>query len=405
MNDVIDIACSLIRIPSVSGSDGEVAVQHHLADWMRGEGYDVDFWDVDLDAVMAHPRFPGVEVPRKEAWGLVGRWGGAEGPTLILNGHVDVVPPGAQWSSDPFEPLVDSGWLWGRGACDMKGGLACCLAAVQRLRKAGVKLRGSVLVQPVIGEEDGGLGTFATLLRGHRGDAAIVPEPTRLAVITACAGALCFRVHVTGRSAHASVREEGVSALEKWWPIGQAIQALEEARNERIPSLLAHCAVPYAINIGTVRAGEWPSSVPESLVAEGRFGVALGESLDDARATLEAAVRAACENDAWLRAHPARVEWFGGVFESAETPSDDPVARLVWDAHAAVTGGPPRLHGAPYGSDLRLLQRFGGVPTVLYGPGDVREAHIADERVQVSDLETATRVLEACIVRFCGVVP
>jgi len=265
-----------------------------------------------------------------------------------------------------------------------------------------VRLRGSVLVQPVVGEEDGGLGTFATLLRGHRGDAAIVPEPTSLAVVNACAGALCFRVHVTGRSAHASVRAEGVSALEKWVPIGEALQALEEARNRDVPPLLAHCAVPYAINVGTVRAGEWPSSVPESLVAEGRLGVALGESLDDARRALEAAVHAACQDDAWLRAHPARVEWFGGVFESAETPADDPVARLVVDAHGAVTGEPPRMHGAPYGSDLRLLRRFGGIPTVLYGPGDVRDAHVADERVPLSDLETATRVLEECIVRFCG---
>lgn len=400
------VAClqRLLQIPSITGSAAESEAQHWFAGQLRDSDCETDLWSIDLDSTCAHPDFPGLEAPRREAWGLVGRWG-EDGPTLILNGHMDVVPAGdvAQWHAGaPFSGELRDGKVFGRGACDMKGGLVCNLYALRAIQAAGLRLRGRVLLQSVVGEEDGGLGTFATLLRGHRGDAAIIPEPTDLQIIPACAGALTFRLRFTGRSTHASVRDEGVSTLEKFWPVWQELEALEARRNRDADALMARFRRPYPLSIGVVRAGEWPSSVPDQLVAEGRLGVALGESSAAARRALEEAVARACARDEWLRRHPVQIEWFGGQFASGSIPAEHPLVALVQAAHAGHAATVPAVHGAPYGSDLRLMVGLGQIPTLHYGPGHVRHAHAPDEYVPVSDLETVARTLVLCILRFCG---
>ncbi|MPZ86697.1 MAG: ArgE/DapE family deacylase [Nitriliruptorales bacterium] len=403
--ELVETVREFVRLPSVTGTPGESEAQHWVAERLRRLGCEVDLWPIELRAVSGHPDFPGWEVPRGDAWGLVGDWGGREGPTLILNGHVDVVPEGdpAQWThGDPFSGRVDGGVIYGRGTCDMKGGLLCNLFAVKAIADAGIALRGRVALQSVVGEEDGGLGTFATLLRGHRGDAAIITEPTTLDLITANAGALTFRLRVTGLSAHASVRREGVDAVEKFWPIWKALRALEAQRNRDVHPLFSRWELPYALIIGTVQAGSWASSVPGELVAEGRLGVALGEPVAQARAQLEGAVAAVCRQDEWLREHPVEVDWFGGQSASGGPPSDPHIADLLLGAHGDLQRTDPQVFGAPYGSDLRLLSGFGGIPSVHYGPGDVRHAHAPNEHVAVDDLLAATRTLIVTVLRYCG---
>ena len=173
----------LVRAPSVSGSAVENSAQGDLAAALAREALDVDHWRIPLDDLLTMPDFPGVEVQRTEAWGLVGKLAGTgDGATLMLNGHIDVVPPGdrAAWSADPFAGQVRGGALCGRGACDMKAGLAAAWWAVRALRRSGVPLRGDVLLSSVQGEEDGGLGAYALLARGWRADACVIPEPTSL---------------------------------------------------------------------------------------------------------------------------------------------------------------------------------------------------------------------------------
>lgn len=399
------VLSDLVRIPSVSGSPEENAAQRWFEERMRDAGLETDLWEVPMAETLAHPDFPGSEVSRDGALGLVGAWGASEGPTLVLNGHIDVVPPGdlAQWSErDPWSGAVHHDGLYGRGACDMKAGLVANLAAVAAIRRAGVRLRGRVLVESVVGEEDGGLGTFATLLRGYRGDAAIIPEPTDLAIIPACAGALTFRLRLQGRSTHASVRLEGVSALEKFWGVWRSLDALEKERNARPDALFERFPLPYPLSVGTLHAGNWPSSVPDELVAEGRIGVALGERVQDTRASLEHAVAEACRRDPWLSEHPVVVEWFGGQFASGHIPRDHALVDLVAGAHASLEGARPDVHGAPYGSDLRLMVGLGGIPTLHYGPGNVRHAHAPNEHVPLAQLHATVRTLVVSIVRFCG---
>ncbi|QDV36585.1 ArgE/DapE family deacylase [Tautonia plasticadhaerens] len=403
---LVRFLADFVRIPSITGSVDEVRAQRLVADELAGLGLGVDLWPIDLDALKADPEFPGLEAPRSEAWGLVGSLPGEDGPTLILNGHVDVVPPGdpGQWTvGDPFSGRVEGGKVFGRGTCDMKGGLACALFALRTVREAGITLRGSVQVQSVVGEEDGGLGTFATLRRGHRGDAAIIPEPTSLAIVPANAGALTFRLTVPGRSAHASMRKSGVSAIDAFWPIWRALSDLEARINADPDPLMARFDPPYPLSLGVFRAGDWPSSVPDRLVAEGRLGVALGQSPEQARRMFESAIADACEADPWLRDHPVVIDWFGGQFAAGRTDPAEPIVGLVRSAHRDLLGSPPDLHGAPYGSDLRHLVNLGGIPTLQYGPGDIRLAHAPDEHVEVDALLKATRTLTLVILRFCGV--
>ena len=401
---LVQMLQALVRIPSVTGT--EDAAQEQMARFLRELGGEVDAWRPDVAALRREPNFPTGKVlePRLNVASLFR--GHASGPTLVLNGHMDTVTAGDErrWSHPPFAAEVVDGRLYGRGACDMKGGLVAVLGAVRAIREAGLRLRGSLCVQSVIGEEDSGLGTFAALHRGHRGDAVIVCEPTRLAVAPAQAGMTVFRITVEGRAAHASVRGEGVSAFERFRPIYDALVAVEARRNRDLRHpLFEGQATPWALNVGTVQAGSWPSIVPEVLTAEGRIGVAIGEPIAEARRQLEEAVREAAAADPWLAAHPPTVEWMGLVCQPAETPREHPLVRTLGAAVEQVTGRPAVLTGVPYGSDLRLFTNDFGIPGALFGPGDIRVAHFTDEFLPLAELEAAALALAQTIVRFCGV--
>ena len=402
---LVALVQELVAVPTVTGSDAESEGQHRLDRRLRATGMDTDLWSIDLPSMLADPDFPGLEAPRDQAWGLVGSWGGDEGPTVVLNGHLDVVPTGAlpAWHVGPWSGQVRDGRVYGRGSCDMKGGLACQLMAIEALRSAGVRLRGRVQLQSVVGEEDGGLGTFATLRRGYGGDLAVICEPTSGALVTASAGALTFRLTVSGRSSHASMRTSGVDAVEKYLLVHQALRRLEAVRNRDASPMMARYDLPYPLSVGTVRAGDWASSVPDLLVAEGRLGVALGEPVEQSRGALEQCLAEVCAGDPWLTENPVRLEWFGGQFGSGQVAPDAPVAQLVSASHARLHGKRPDVHGVPYGSDLRLMTTIGGIPTVHYGPGDIRHAHAPNESVTVAELVAVTQTLVLLVASACGV--
>lgn len=400
----------LVRTPSVSGTDGENEAQAEMARRLGGSGLDVDHWRVDLDALTADPDFPGMEVDRGEAWGLVARLPGHrpnDHGTLMLNGHIDVVPTGdaSAWQDPPFAGTVRGRHLFGRGACDMKAGLAASHWAIRAVRRSGVRLGGDLLLASVQGEEDGGMGTFATLRRGWRADACLISEPTDLDIIPANSGALTFRLRVRGLATHAARRLDGVSAIEKFLPIHDALLRLEARRHEVVDPMCDRWERAHPLSIGSVRAGDWASSVPDLLVAEGRLGVAIGEPVDDAKLEFEAAVAEASAADPWLREHPVEVEWWGGQFASGRIPPDSDLVDRVRSAHAAVTdGGDLDVYAAPYGSDLRLLTGIGEIPTLQYGPGDVAVAHGPLESVDLDDVRTCARTTALLILDVCGTV-
>lgn len=402
---LVEDLVTLVRMPSVAGSDAEVEVQDTCAEILRGQETVVDRWDIDLAELQEDPWFPGTEAHRDRAVGVVGVTPGEGAPALVLQGHLDVVPPGdpETWQgADPFSAEIRDGALHGRGACDMKAGVAANLAVVRTLRAAGVQLERPLAVHCVVGEEDGGLGAFATLRRGHRGDAAVITEPTGARIVTATAGALTFRIEVAGRSAHGSMRREGVSAFETFLPIYEVLRDLERERNTD-PDPIFESDLPYALSVGMVHAGDWASNVPDKLTAEGRLGVQLDEDPRQARLALEDAVAEASAKDPWLRENRPVVTWPGGQFASGRTDSDHPLVEEVITA-VKDTGGPtPVLGGEVYGSDLRLYAGIGGIPTLHYGPGDIRVAHGPHEHVNLDELAQVARALVVLTLRRCGV--
>lgn len=285
----------------------------------------------------------------------------------------------------------------------MKGGLAAQLAVLGALRDAGVRLRGRVGVHFVVGEEDGGLGAFGTLQRGYGGDVCVIGEPTGGTLVTANAGALTFRLTVNGLAAHASSREKGVSAVDAYVGVHRALGELEALRNREPHPLLAEYPIPYALSVGTVRAGDWASSVPDVLVAEGRLGVRIGEEPAAARAEFERWVGEVCGRDPWLREHPVQVSWPGGQFASGRLPEGHPLVGVLRDAYRdSGGGGALRERGATYGSDLRLYAGA-GVPALQYGPGDIEVAHSARECVSVGEVVGVARTLALAVLRTVGV--
>jgi acetylornithine deacetylase len=406
--DAVDAASAtreladLVRIPSVTGS--EEAVQSHVATRLSAAGMDVETVFPDLASVRSDPAWPGEETQRTSLPLVIGRLGRPGGRRVVLSGHLDVVPPGdpSTWSVEPWSGSVSEGRLYGRGACDMKGGVAAVLAAVRAIVAAGAgrDLGGELVVAFVPGEEDGGQGTLAAIRSGVTGDAAIITEPSNLDVVVAHAGAITFRLTVPGRAAHASRRREGISALDN---LGYLVRALEDDETRRNTAetdpLMTALGLPYPTIIGIVHGGEWASTVMDRIVADGRYGVRLGQSPVDAAAELRSAIADAAAAHAFLADHRPVVEIVGGLFGSARVASDHALPVGLARVAAATTGRAPDLVGEPYGADMRLFVNEGATPCVIFGPGDARVAHSADEFVPLDQVADCARVLAAWVVR------
>ena len=402
---LIDDLETLVRIESITGSE------ENIADWAAGAllelGLRVEVARSDLERLRDDPAWPGEEMERTTLPIVVGRAGSADGRRLILSGHLDVVPPGdpASWTVDPWGAEIREDRLYGRGACDMKGGVAAILAAVRSLGVDGSlhRLDGELMVVLVPSEEDGGQGTLGAIRSGATADMAIITEPSQLDVVVAHAGAITFRLTVPGRAAHASQRREGISALDKLFELTRALEGDERRRNEaETDPLMTALGLPYPTIIGIVEGGEWASTVLDKVVAYGRYGVKLGQSPAEAEADLRAAIAEACATDGFLRDHPATVEITGGRFGSARVPSDHPLPTGLADVVERVTGRRPALLGEPYGADMQMFVNHGDTPCVIFGPGDVKVAHSADEHVPLDEVETCARVLAAWVLEVLG---
>ena len=381
-------AAELIALPSLGGEEsGVLAV---VARWLADHGVVVEQRDLPGRAVAIHP-FHSAEVERERIPVLVARVGPPDGARrLLLNAHVDVVPAADQdgWTTDPFGPVTRDGLLYGRGAADTKGGLAAAMHVLAALAADPPSLGGEVFLTPVVGEEDGGAGTLATLIAGVRADGAIVVEPTDLAVAPASAGALCFAVTVAGRTAHGSVRHTGVSAIEKAWLVHRRILDLEAERARRLHHPLYASDVPFPICMGRIEGGDYRCDEAAWVRIEGRFGTAPGEPVARARAELEQAVAEVAATDPWLTDHVPEVEWIGAQWVGGDTPADAAIVRAVRAAAPSA-----RVVGMPYGCDLGLLRQVADIEGVVWGPGSADVAHAPDEHVAVADLERFARML------------
>jgi len=401
VDGLVEYLCELISVPSVGGQ--ETPAQRNIAAKMKEIGLGVETWDVDFESARKRPEYS-MPIARSEGIGVLGTHGGS-GRSLMFNGHIDVVSPGdeSKWRHPPWRGTVDGGRVYGRGSADMKGGIVAALYAVKAVVDSGTPLKGRVMLETVIGEEDGGIGALDAVLKGYKADAAIVPEPSELCAVPAHAGVMAFRVTVQGKAAHASLRTDGVSAIDKFLPLYEALKVLEGERNAGIRDpLYERFDIPSPLSIGKIVGGEWPGTVPENLYFEGRVGVHTDETCDAVKKQVEAAVTKAAKADPWLKNHKPVVDWNGYRFDPAKIPSDHPIMETVKTAYGDVSGSAPRVEGRTYSSDMRLLVNIGKTPTMIFGPGELKEAHTANESVSIENLEKAAKTYALTILRWCG---
>lgn len=405
---------SMVEAETITGN--EQPGQEVVIEKFESLGLEPDVWEPDVDNLRDHEGF--FETSTFTEVGYEGRpnvaatvVGTGDGPTLTLSGHIDVVSVDEDaWDHDPWTLTADGDTLYGRGACDMKGGIAAYTTAVEALNRAGINLAGDLYLQSTIEEEDGGVGgVLSALERGYQPDAAIVPEPLNIPNVgLSSAGVMYFRVTVPGRTAHAATAFEGVDAISKALPIYESLMELDAERKARISYPRATNASPDLeghvtnINVGVIEGGDWPSTVPGEVVLQGRVGWPPGESRDEVREQIEEAISAVVKKDAWLSDHLPELEWFGWQAEPHEVPADAEIAQLAKREAEAVTGETGQFIGGSAGLDERFYKNYYDIDAATVGPYGER-LHGPNECTSLESLLQTAKVYARIAMKFCGV--
>jgi len=402
----------LVRIRSYSGEAEEI--QLFLRDLLSGLKMETSLIKVEPTRLEQYKGFSFDGFPYDNRYSLLAvRRGssaakGQEGRSLMLNGHIDVVPPGdlESWNDDPLSGKYEQGRVYGRGALDMKGGLAAGITALKLLLDLGYHNRGDLLISSVCGEETGGCGAFALVESGVKAGGCIILEPTQLKICHLQSGCHTFRITIKGRSIHACMAFKGESAIDKFFPIYEALKKMDRKRHEQFsPDLAQNYENPLNIapfSVGTVNAGDWPSSVPDRLEAHGRMGIFPGETVEEMHAEFETTVKEAAAQDPWLAENRPLVEWYEGLFEPASTDITGNLVTSLAASHQQITGREVQYEAATYGSDMRIFSIYGKIPTVLYGPGDVSLAHTVNEHIEIDQALEAVCTIAMMIYNWCG---
>jgi acetylornithine deacetylase len=414
-DELVELLRTLIRFDTTVREAGahpgdEAALQAHLAARLERSGAVVETWEPDVAPLAGHPMIPeGFSFAGRPQ--LVARFaGGGSGRTLLLNGHIDVVSvePRERWVHDPFAAIVEDGRVHGRGACDMKGGIACMALAAEVLAALDVDLRGDLIVNTVTDEESTGAGGLVSA-RTLQADGAIVPEPSGLDVWIACRGSLLPTITVEGRAGHAGIAprdpDEGgaVNAIEKMAIVLEAIRALRE----HWTLLPRHAFLSPADCVPTIiGGGEWTVSYPASCRLDCHIEY-LPDQADErggggrVEREFEEWIARAAAADPWLREHPPRIVWSSGGVPPAEVARDEPIVTAAL-ASARAVGRPSALAGLDNWHDGATLTFEAGIPAICLGPGDIHLAHGTDESVPIADLVACAQALAVTGMRFCG---
>ena len=402
--EIILFIQNLVQSPSLANDENDV--QKIILNKLESLQLKSEIIPVNFDSIKDHPAFSDDGFSPDSRINVIGNWNkNMKGRSLILNGHVDVVPTGSKtlWDDSPWSGKIKDDRIYGRGSCDMKAGLASGILAVQVLKTIGFEPNGNVMIQSVVGEESGGCGTLTNIVKGYKGDAAVILEPTSLKLCPIQSGALTFRLTIPGQATHAAMRWDGISAIEKFNIINQSIIELEKERHSLFSVEYYESPERVApINIGTIKGGEWHSTVPDSVIVEGRLGVFPGEPVSDARTAFSNHIIKVSNSDPWLKNNPPIIEWFEGQFESGQTDINHSIINHLKEAYNNVNNSNPIIEGVTYGSDLRLFTNHADIPALLFGPGDVRLAHSANEYVEIEEVLTCIKIISNLIINWCG---
>lgn len=379
-----------------------------MAGALSERGWQVDDWTVPLDALSDEPGFCDTagEVGRIRTVAGTLDPEGASGNSLILQGHVDVVPEGpeAMWTTPPYAPEIRDGWMHGRGAGDMKAGKTAALFAVDAIRKAGFAPAGRLHYQSVVEEESTGLGALATLARGYRADCVLIPEPTGHSLVRAQVGVVWFRLRVRGKPVHVAEAGSGANAIMAAFHLLAALEAMAGAWNEEAAAdpLYGGTDHPLNFNAGKICGGDWASSVPAWCEVDCRMGLLPGMEVDDVKAKIAAAVAAAAEAHPFLSQNPPEIVWHGFQADGYVLEGADAPEAALASAYAGVFGtqGPEdRLMTAL--TDTRFYGLYHGIPGLCFGPR-AENIHGFDERVDLASVKACTGVIALFIAQWCG---
>lgn len=399
----------LVRFPSTRGN--EAPLQDWMARQLAARGYGVDRFTLADVPLAAHPKAsPMVEADPARSVQVVAthRAQDPTGRSLILQGHIDVVPegPAEMWTHPPYAAVVKDGWMHGRGAHDMKSGVAAMIFAMDAVRAAGLEPAADVHIQTVTEEESTGNGALATLLRGYRADAALIPEPTGGTITRAHTGTLWFRIKVRGVPVHVAVAQSGSNAILSAYHLIQALQEHTRRINEEARSHPWYKDIesPLKFNPGIIRGGDWASSTPAWCEVDCRIGLLPGTDVAEARRGVEQAVAAAARTDNFLANNPPEVAWHGFLADGYVLEPGTEAEAVLARVHNQVFGQemPARITTAV--NDTRFYGLYFGIPGLCYGPKG-EGPHAFDERTDLAHLKRTTLAIAGFIADWCGVRP
>ncbi|GGF78638.1 acetylornithine deacetylase [Paracoccus acridae] len=407
-DDQLDFTAQMVRFDSTRGN--EAAMQEFMAAALRERGYEVDHWKIEVDDIRDMHGFAPVEfVDYAQAYNVVGtlKPRQATGRSLIINGHIDVVPPcdDARWTSPPFEPRIANGRMYGRGAGDMKSGLAAGIYAIEALRAAGFHPAAPIYLQSVVEEECTGNGALACIQRGYKADGALVPEPFGPSIMRAEVGLIWVCLDIQGDPQHASAAFQniGANALEKAihiWPWIKRLETEWNARKVDHPVYRDH-PHPIRVNLGKLSGGDWVSSVPAKARMEVRIGVLEGEDLSQIRQEILDRVAEACATDPYLRDHPPKLTFHGFMADGYVLEPGSEIEGAMSYAHEAVWGTPVTSTISSAVTDARYFGLYQDTPSIVYG-AVCGQPHGIDEYVELDSLKQATRAYALFIAEWCG---
>jgi len=402
-DEIISFLRDLIRIPSVTGE--ERGIQEFIASKLKDWGLGYDMWFIDEAELSKHPLAEKVKLPYKDRPMLVGIVKGCGGGrSLAFNGHIDVIPPGplSSWKFDPFGGVIDGYKIYGRGASDMKSGVAAYTMAAKLLLEADVHPLGNVYLHYVIDEEYSSNGTLAALLRGYVADGAVNAEASDMEVQPAVSGSMWFKIKVRGKTASMSRVWEGVNVIEQAYKVYDAVKKLYEIRvSEKKHPLYPDNRGVLALFIGMFNAGSYPSAIPDEAELRGRMGLLPGESIGDAISELRDFILKYSMLDPWLKYNPPEIVQEGYAGEGVEVPMDHPIVSTIVNAYTSALGVKPIVKGHEGATDMRILMKM-NIPTVCFGPGTITQMHAYNEWVDLRNVVNAVKVMATMIIDWCG---
>ena len=395
----------LVRHPSLRGQ--EHTAQDFVFRQLSGRGYAMDRWAIDVEDIRHHPGFSPVTVSYENAINVVATHRPREesGRSLILNGHIDVVPTGPveQWASPPFEPRIEDGWMYGRGAGDMKAGLVAEIYALDALKRLGYQPAATVYLQSVTEEECTGNGALACLVRGYRADAALIGEPTQQQLTRGNVGVIWFQVKVQGRPVHVARATTGSNAIMAAYDLMLALKELEAKWNGQKGEYPRYADIehPINLNIGKIEGGDWASSVPSWCTFDVRTSLYAGVKPENIAREIEDCLRTASRSHAFLANNPPEVVYNGFMAEGYVLEEGSEAEATLMRAHSRSLSEELRSQMTTAYVDARVFMLYDDCPALVYGPTS-ESVHGFDERVSIESIRRVTGTMALFIADWCG---